>query len=303
MNNNQKRNKKVRRLLSHTPTTAEVVAQGGNGVPPIGASVWSVPQEPANSPGQHILIVEDSEGQLAGMFAVLHSRGWQIDVAKSPIEALNYLEEAKVGMRPLPHVISIDLGLMELIERPDYGLELLETIGNQWEGIELVVHSSIPRKQGSGDDGVDETTVRRVMTQGASYFYLRDQPNLLAYADMLPYVLKGYVVYSPMPALLLREIARAKPTPFVQDEKALTTLKKLHEGKTYREIADEERLAEQTIRSRVANIYSALVALGEISSKRNEGDETPIRAGEYREAVLSWYRKNKWRLPNLSKNH
>lgn len=233
-----------------------------------------------------LLFVENNPDQMQAAKAELEAAGWQTHLVRAPDEAQKLLER---NQDTLPDVISVDLGLLEKKEDPEYGLKLLHDIRERWSpsALPLVVHSAI-----SGTK-FNERLVRKVAASGASYFWLRDEAHVRAYVLMMPFIAQGYIVYSPSPAGMLQRVLSASPPPFVNNSTLVQTLKFLNEGKTFEQIGKLEKHGDKAIQARVKKMAETLELLGEIGPLEESQSTAP-----YRNALVKWYLKNSYRFPD-----
>ena len=233
-----------------------------------------------------IVFVEDKGVQMYGVTRPLEETGqWHVIKCRSSDETLKTLEAAS-QKNELPSIVSIDLGLDDLPETTDRGLELLEKIRKRWQGLPIIAHSTLE---------TNESIVRRVVAQGASYFYLRDISDVEGYIGILPFIAIGFLIYSPKPAAQLPRIASKIPDPFYTHPEYWRTLELLDKDFTYAQIAnmDSKAKTEKGIMSRVRRIAMWLAELGEIEEIYLDADNLPNEG--YRRVVVRWYRANKAR--------
>ena len=237
-------------------------------------------------PKSKIVFVEDKGVQMYGVTRPLEETGrWQVIKCRNSEETLKTLNTAS-QKNELPSIVSIDLGLDDLPETTDRGLELLEKIRKRWQGLPIIAHSTLE---------TNESIVRRVVAQGASYFYLRETGDVEGYIGILPFVAIGFLIYSPKPAAQLPRIASKVPDPFYTHPEYWRTLQLLENNYTYAQIAalDSKAKTEKGIMSRVKRIAMWLAELGEIEEIYLDEDNLPNEG--YRRVVVRWYRENKSR--------
>ena len=232
---------------------------------------------------REIYFVEDWEVQMYGVASLLDKKEWKIIHCSTRKEVMEKLEKS-ISNGTLPAIVSIDLGLEDKPEKPDYGLELLKNIRKRWEGLPIIVHSAL---------SVDEETVKTVVEYGASYYYLKDKSDAQKYADLLPFVAQGILVFSQKPAGLLPKVITRLPDPFYDRPEYKRTIRLLAEGLTYAQIAERDSRAQtdRGIMARVNRIAAKLEALNEIDPIIESESPEP-----YKEAVVNWYKKNRQRL-------
>ncbi len=231
-----------------------------------------------------IVFVEDKGVQMYGVTRPLEDTGrWQVIKCRTSDETLKILEAAS-RKNELPTIVSIDLGLDDQPDSPNRGLELLEKVRNRWQGLPIIAHSTLE---------TTESTVRRVVAQGASYFYLRDEGDVEGYIGILPFVAIGFLIYSQKPAAQLPRIASKIPDPFYAHPEYWRTLQLLDNNYTYVQIAgmDSKAKTEKGIMSRVRRIAMWLAELGEVEDIYLDADNLPNEG--YRRVVVRWYRENK----------
>lgn len=230
---------------------------------------------------RRLLFVEDATWQATGLTMMLEKTGlWEVDVCATPTEALDMLARASNirNMSRMPSVVSVDLGLSDKPDSPEYGLALLKQIRQRWEGLSIVVHSTLP---------VKPEVVREVLAHKASYVFLSDDREARAYVALLPFIAQGYLMYSPTPAGQLADVISLQPDPFSANPEYWRTLELLAQNKLYREVAKKESVSERAIMARVRNIAHKLAELEEIP---------PLPQGEvYKPIVIEWYMKNRFR--------
>lgn len=242
----------------------------------------TVIRQPKDNSPKRILFVEDHPLQMYGVSTLLIQNDWAVEIIETHKLAFDKLNDDSQRGMAVPDVISIDLGLGDKPEAADYGLELLEKIRKRWKGLPLIVHGTLVK--------VSEDIVRRIVAQGASYFYLGDAGDAQAFAMMLPYIAQGYVIYSPSPAARLTHIITTKPDPFIKNPEYWTTLKLLNEGKRYGDVAEIHVVGLEAIKARVKKIALTLEALNEIPQLAESSEDE-----RFKPLVIEWYRKNRFR--------
>jgi len=232
-----------------------------------------------------LLFLENRTWNIGGLSSLLrHSSEWQMIHCQSSNEVWSTLE-AGSNIGELPDVVSLDLGIDDLPDDPDRGLELLEKIKNRWQGLPVIVHSMLD---------IHEPVVRKVVSQGASFFWLRDKAQLEEYIQILPFVANGFLIFSQRPALLLPRAVSRFPDPFFRKPEYWKTLELLDKGHTYLQIANTDPSAktDRGIGRRVKVMVDTLIGLGEIPEFP---DPDNIPADAYKQAAIQWYRANKHR--------
>ena len=236
---------------------------------------------------QRLFFVEDSLTQMYGLEAQIKATGmWEIDICTTPEDAWDrLLRLSEAGL--LPNVVSIDLGLADLPNEPDRGLALLEKIRKKWEGLPLVIHSNLD---------VEINMVRTVVAQNASYIFLRDERDAEGFVTMLPFVARGFLVYSPTPSARLAQVLNTKPNPFHDHDDYWEMMELLERGLTYGDIGDRLSVASRTIKAWVKKVALDLHDNKEIVLEtEDEGSDTSSNNYHYRRAVVNWFRQNRYR--------
>jgi DNA-binding NarL/FixJ family response regulator len=232
-----------------------------------------------------LLFLENRTLQAEGLSSLLrYSSEWQMIHCRSGEEVWSKLERGS-NSGELPDVVSLDLGIDDLPESPERGLALLEKIKSRWQGLPIIIHSMLD---------IHEPVIRKVVSQGASFFWLRDKAQLEEYIQILPFVANGFLIYSQKPALLLPRVVSQFPDPFFREPNYWKTLELLEKGYTYLRIANTDPSAktERGIQNRVKTIVNTLIGLGEIP---DFPDPDNIPSDAYKQAAVQWYRSNKHR--------
>jgi len=257
--------------------------QGTGDKPPSGSIHVATP---ADGPTRRsLLFIENQEHQWLGLCTPAKDAGWHVTVQGDPDKAFRLLEELIEHNNP-PDVVSIDLGLLDKPNRPDYGLACLSRISKRWgRTLNVIVHSGIP---------LEETVMRRVLAAGASYFHLNEGSSE-SYVKLLEHVARGYAVYSPGPAALLPSMVALKPDPWAANPEFWRMAPLLHEGLTYKKIASHEQMkSEAGVMDRVKRMAQALADGAHVPPLHQDGIGEPrISREPYREVVVEWYRQNR----------
>ncbi|MCO5193120.1 MAG: response regulator [Anaerolineae bacterium] len=236
------------------------------------------------SPGQnqfvHLLIVDDKLMTMRGISSELRRSGlWRVEEVSTPTEAIDMLETLE-KRNDLPDVVSVDLGLADLPNEPQYGLSLLKRIRSTWDGLNLVVHSGLD---------VDEALVREVMQHRASYCHLVSAHEAQLYLQVLPFIAQGCLILSPTPAVQLHNYFSAAPDPFANNVELWGTLELMALGRTYTQIAKAEHVQPGTIKKRVQRLVTTLETLGEFEDQEEENER------RHRQRLIRWYHQNSFR--------
>jgi DNA-binding NarL/FixJ family response regulator len=179
----------------------------------------------------------------------------------------------------LPDLVSIDLGLPPDRQSPRYGLELLEQVTHKFSGLKIVVHSSIVP--------IPERAAQFILSIPASYISTAHDLDMQAYAQMLPWIARGFRVYSPLVCDMLSRVLLHQPDPL--DDEEWRIVEQIAASHTNAQIGRDMGYAETTVAEKVARIARRLNALGHIDV--NTEDRRPI-PNRYREALTRFHAEN-----------
>jgi DNA-binding NarL/FixJ family response regulator len=174
-----------------------------------------------------------------------------------------------------PDVISVDLGLPPEPERTIIGLRLLRELRSKFTLVPLAVHSGLQ---------VEPGVLHELARIPASYIRIHDTDGVEAFAQMLPFIAQGFVIYSPSVAALLPTAIVVKPDPL--DPKHWEVLELLSKGYTYERAADKLSVTVGAIQARVSRMMELLeergfVEPGEEAEQRNLKDTLVKYYDEY----------------------
>ncbi len=202
----------------------------------------------------------------------LHGDLWRITIHERIVDLIGVLQEA---FPRSPSVVSVDLGLPPSDNTPKYGLEALERLQMEFPGPKLVVHSAITP--------IPEEATRRILSIPASYICVADDLDVRAYAQLLPWIVQGFRVYSPKVSETLSRIIPRLPDPLSDHEWKMVSL--VARGLTNLKIGQDLNLSETTVAERISDIGKKLLEFLGIKSS-HDNRPTPNR---YREVFKRFY--------------
>jgi DNA-binding NarL/FixJ family response regulator len=228
---------------------------------------------------QHLVMVDDRPMSLRGfedLVTRLHGGAWQVDILETGQQLIDRLDN---NFPDLPDLVSIDLGLPPDRFSPKYGLELLERVHQSFPGLKIVVHSGIVP--------IPELAAQYILSVPATYISTASDLDTQAYAHMLPWIAKGFLVYSPVVSDTLSHVVLRHPDPLDAEEWRIVEL--VSRGLTNYQIAQQLNYAENTIQEKVTRIGKQLNELGHIDVDVDDRVSTPFR---YREPLTHFYQEN-----------
>ena len=228
-----------------------------------------------------ILIVENSDSQLAAIKSQLQEfwPHWRVLQTLNIDDTMSKLQE--MANHP-PDLVSVDLGLETREDDPYFGLRLLRMINEQYHGIPLAVHSSLPP---------NPETTHAIIAIPASYIRVRDTAAVTAYCAVMPFLCNGFMVYSPATAARFGDSVAVKPDPLNNDDwDLLKMLAQINPPLTYAQIANSYLLTEQTITSHVARIAHKLID-SSYGQELDLHEDSGTEPGKYREKCAMFYER------------
>jgi DNA-binding NarL/FixJ family response regulator len=199
-----------------------------------------------------LILVEDKRYSIEGLVSSIRKspqgKHWQVDVAETE-EQLNTL--ITLAFPRLPTLVSIDLGLPPAPSSQEYGLELLQRVHQKYEGLKLMVHSQM---------NPTPYAAQLIMAIPASYVCIGSNADIEAFVDMLPWIAKGFKVYSPSVASILGQVIVIRPDPLADEEWKIVA--RVARGLTNPRIAEELTRAESAIAEKIQVIARRLNSLG-----------------------------------------
>jgi DNA-binding NarL/FixJ family response regulator len=225
-----------------------------------------------------LIMVDDNELKLRGFVELVrqvHGRDWDVQVVSSGTALLQILEQSFPDM---PTLVSVDLGLPPDPRSPRYGLELLQRVHEFYPGLKLAVHSSMP---------VTEWATQLILSIPATFISTAMDTDVHAYASMLPWIARGFLMYSPAVSDVLSRVVLQQPDPL--DDMEWRIVAQIAEGQSNLHIGDKLGYAEGTIAEKVKDIASRLNSLGHIVANVDDKRSIP---NKYRDELSRFYRDN-----------
>jgi DNA-binding NarL/FixJ family response regulator len=175
---------------------------------------------------------------------------WQVIGETTPQAAMQRLRSLAEPGAHLPNLVSVDLGLPPDANRPWVGLKLLKEIQHNFGGIRLVVHSSL---------AVVDEVMHTILAVPASYVQIRDSESVLAFAIMMPFLARGYLVYSSTPGSQFPRAVVTAPDPLSHDDwELLALIAQTDPHLTLEDIAERLHVDTSRISQRVRTIAQRL---------------------------------------------
>lgn len=227
---------------------------------------------------QKLIMVDDAPSSLQGfrsMVERMYAGRWQVEILCEGHDLLHSLDD---NFPLLPALVSIDLGLPPEPLSPRYGIELLEQIHQSYPGLLLVVHSKIMP--------IPAWASQFILSIPASYVSIALEEGTLAYAQMLPWIAKGFRFYSPAVSETLSRVVLRHPDPLDDEEWQIVEL--VTQGLTNYQIATRLNYGVASVGEKIGRIGRRLKSLHYIDVNVDERP-TPNR---FRDAFATFYQEN-----------
>ena len=228
-----------------------------------------------------IIVVDDHPIQLDGIVSQILREYPQWEVVKTQNEA-ETMAAIRERSGQTPELISVDLGLRTDPFGYSEGLRLLQRIKREFGGIPLLAHSS---------QNVQPVIIRQILSIPASYVRIGpDEPSSTMYVELLRFISQNYLVLSPSVCTRVPEAITNLPDPLKPHQ--WDTIRRIAEGRTYEQIAQEDNVQVESVHSRVRAIVEILVSLGYMP--RPNGDDPQHNKNAvsefYRHRAAAWNR-------------
>jgi CheY-like chemotaxis protein len=180
---------------------------------------------------------------------------WRVLEAESAAAGLDLLKKT-FGTADFPDLVSVDLCLPPEDDEPSYGLALLRQIHDIYNDLPLMVHSSV---------NVEQDVLHTVMAMKSSFIRLgEDRESQIAFALMLPFLSRGYLLYSALPASNVPQAIRLGPDPLNSEEwDILSHLARVDpltgQVKTIEQISIDMNRSSPWLHEKIRDVYNKLV--------------------------------------------